>query len=72
MNAGALRSRRFGCPEAAAVLDRVADGAEDLADLAAQEDQGDDGDEGEDQRIGTTTAGTYERRGLAVPAFRLP
>src|SRR6186997_3059023 len=35
-------------------LDRVADGAQDLADLAAQEDEGDDRndrDEGEDQRI---------------------
>src|SRR5215204_2260593 len=35
-------------------LDRVADGAQDLADLAAKEDQGDDrddGDEGEDQRV---------------------
>src|SRR6186997_2001463 len=35
-------------------LDRVADGAQDLADLAAQEDQGDDRDdrdEREDQRV---------------------
>src|SRR5712691_879826 len=36
------------------LLDRVTDGAEDLADLAAQEDEGHDRhdrDEGEDQRV---------------------
>src|SRR6186997_2379701 len=43
--------RRCG---AGSVLDRVADGAQDLADLPAQEDEGDDRDdrdEGEDQRV---------------------
>src|SRR5689334_16939943 len=50
--AGARRPRRSF--PLALRLDRVADGAQDLADLAAQEDQGDDRDdrdEREDQRV---------------------
>src|SRR5207249_9042362 len=51
----AARTRgRAAMHQVVAVLDGVADVAEDLADAAAQEDQGDDrhdGDEGEDQRV---------------------